>query len=283
MVAICLLGAPAALAGPRAGERYDGRSATGQRIYLSVHANGSRLSRYTFIVETRCSDGRRRPQGLFHLGERRVPIDAAGLFAYRSAAQRGFYPTRSGRALGRFRLSFSGGFDAPGDSVTGTIRATFRSRRFDCSSGPVGFTAYRDGTALAPWRDPLMATGLYVARGRGVTARLDALAPGRELLRGVIGYRVRCRSGATLRSARLFLNYRLGEQGRLSLPGRGAFRIPRAGVSVRIRYRLRLRFFAGHRVSGVWRVRAVVGRGGRPIDTCRMRRSFAGSFRSGPV
>jgi hypothetical protein len=282
-VAICLMGTPAALAGPRAGERYDGRSATGQRIYLSVHANGRRLSRYTFIVTTRCSDGRRRP--LFHRDERRVPIDAAGQFGHRSAAPRGFYPTRSGRVQGRFRISFSGRFDAPGDSVTGTIRATFRSRRFDCSSGPVEFTAYRDGTAMAPWRDPLMATGLYTARGRGVTARLNALAPGRELLRAVIGYRVRCRFGGTLISVRSFLNYRLGEEGRLSVAGRGSFRIPHDGVSVRTWFRLKLRFFesGGHRVSGVWWVRAVVSRDGRPIDTCGMRRAFSGSLRSGPV
>jgi hypothetical protein len=284
-VAICLLGAPAALAAPRAGERYDGRSATGQRMFLTVHANGSRLAGYAFIVRTRCSDGRRRPQGLLHPGERRVPIDAAGAFAYRSAAQRGSYRTRSGRVRGRFRLSFSGGFDAPGDSVTGTIRATFRSRRFDCSSGPVAFTLYRDGTALAPWRDAVMATGLYTARGRGVTARLRALAPGRVLLRGAIGYRVRCRTGGVLRSGRIFLNYGIGEEGRLSVPGRASVRIRRAGVSVRSRFRLSLRFSGegGHRVSGRWKLRAVVFRGGRAIDTCRMNRPFSGVFVRGPA
>jgi hypothetical protein len=279
VVAICLLCAPVALAGPRPGERYDGRSATGQRIYLSVRSDGSRLERYAFVVETRCSDGKRRTQGLLHPGERPVPIDAAGSFSHRSPAHRGGY----GRLRGRLRLSFTGSFDAVGDAATGTIEATFRSPRFDCSSGPVAFTVHRDGTAGAPWRDSLMATGTYRARGRGVTARLRALSPGRELLRGAIRYRAPCRAGGALTSGRTFLNYPLTERGRLRVTGRANFRIPSDRVTVRSRFRLSLRFLGGRRVRGAWRVRAVVYRGGRAIDSCRMSRSFRGTFRSGPA
>jgi hypothetical protein len=278
-VAICLLLAPPVLAGPRPGERYDGRSATGQRVYLSVRADGSRLERYGFFVRTRCSDGRQRFQGLIHRGERPVSIDAAGSFSHRSPAYRGRY----GRVRGRLRLSFSGTFDAAGDTATGTIEATFSGRRFDCSSGPVGFTVHRDGTAGAPWRDSLMSTGAYRARGRGVTARLRALAPGRELLRGTIRYRAPCRAGGALTSGRTFLNYPLSEHGRLRVSGRANFRIPSDRVTVRARFRLTLRFFGGVQVRGTWRVRAVVRRGGRAIDTCRMTRPFSGSFRSGPA
>jgi hypothetical protein len=278
-LAICLLLAPPGLAGPRPGERYDGRSATGQRVYLSVRADGSRLERYRFFVRTRCNDGRRRLQGLIHRGERPVAIDAAGSFSHRSPA----YRVRYGRVRGRFRLSFSGTFDAAGDTATGMIEATFRGGRFDCSSGPVGFTVHRDGTAGAPWRDSLMATGAYRARGRGVTARLRALAPGRELLRGTIRYRAACRAGGALTSGRTFLNYPLSERGRLRVAGRARFRIPSDRVRVRARFRLTLRFFGGVRVRGAWRVRAVVRRGGRVIDTCRMDRPFSGSFRSGPA
>jgi hypothetical protein len=274
-----LLLAPPAAAGPRPGERYDGRSATGQRIYLTVRADGTRLERYTFQVQTRCTDGRRRIQGLLHPRERPVGIDAAGAFSHRSPA----WPGRYGRVRGRARLSFSGSFDAVGDTATGTIEATFRARRFDCSSGPVGFTAHRDGTAGAPWRDSLMATGAYRAGGRGVTARLRALAPGRELVRGAIRYRAPCRAGGALTSGRTFLRYPLTERGRLRVAGRANFRIPSDRVTVRSRFRLALRFFGGTRVRGTWRVRAVVFRGGRAIDSCRMSRSFRGSFRSGPA
>jgi hypothetical protein len=278
-LAAVLLLAPPALAGPRPGERYDGRSATGQRIFLTVRADGARLERYTFQVRTRCSDGRRRLQGLLHPGEQPVAIDAAGSFSHRSPAYRGGY----GRVRGRLTLSFSGTFDAAGDTATGTIEADFRSGRFDCSSGPVAFTVHRDGTAGAPWRDSLMATGTYRARGRGVIARLRALSPGRELERGTIRYRAPCRAGGALTSGRSFLRYPLTERGRLRVAGRANFRIPRDRVAVRARFRLVLRFLGGTRVSGSWRLRAVVFRGGRAIDACQMSRSFRGSFRSGPA
>jgi hypothetical protein len=278
-LAAVLLLAPPALAGPRPGERYDGRSATGNRIMLTVRSDGSRLHRYFFGVRFRCTDGSRRLAGLGHPGERPVAIDTAGTFAHRSPE----YRFRYGRARGRFRVSFSGTFDAAGDTASGTIEATFRSRRFDCSSGPVGFTVHRDGTAGAPWRDSLMATGAYRARGRGVRARLRALAPGRELLRGTIRFRAPCRAGGALTSGRTFLRYPLTEQGRLRVAGRANFRIPSDRVTVRSRFRLALRFLGGTRVRGSWRVRAVVFRAGRAIDSCRMSRSFRGSFRSGPA
>jgi len=279
-LATMLAAAPGAAAGPRAGERYDGRSATGQRSFLSVRPDGTRLGRYTFLVLTRCTDGRRREQGLLHPGERPVAIDAAGNFQHTSPAYRGGY----GRVRGRLRFSFSGTFDGPGDTVSGTITATFRSRRgFDCSSGPVSFTFHRDGTAGAPWRDALMATGVYQARGRGVTARLNTLAPGRELVRGTIRYRARCRSGGNLRSGRIFLRYGIGEGGRLTAPGRASFRIPQDDVRIRARFRLTLRFSAGTSVSGTWRLRAAVRRGGRTIDVCRMRSQFSGAFVNGPA
>jgi hypothetical protein len=278
-LAALLLLAPPSLAGPRPGERYDGRSATGQLVDLTVNAAGTRLARYSFQVETRCSDGRRRVQGLLHPGEPPAGIDAAGAFAHRSRVWR----VRYGRVQGRARLSFSGTFDAAGDTATGTIEATFRSSRFDCSSGPVGFTVHRDGTPGAPWRDSLMATGTYRAAGRGVTARLRALAPGRELLRGTIRYRAPCRAGGALSSGRTFLNYPLSERGRLRVAGRANFRIPSDRVTVRARFRLALRFSGGTSVRGAWRVRATVFRGGQAIDSCRMSRSFRGTFRTGPA
>src|ERR671914_504225 len=231
--AICLLLAPPVLAGPRLGERYDGRNASGQRVYLSVRADGSRLERYSFVVRTRCSDGRLRLQGLTQRGERPVTIDVAGSFSHRSPAYRGRY----GRVRGRLRLSFSGTFDAAGDTATGTIDATFSARRFDCSSGPVGFTVHRDGTAGAARRTSPPSPPGHPARGGGG-------------------------AGAA---------------------GRARFRIPSDRVTVRARFRLTLRFFGGTRVRGAWRVRAVVRRGGRAIDTCRMNRPFSGSFRSGPA
>lgn len=282
---LLLLGAPGALAGPRPGERYDGKSATGQRIFVSVSDDGGRLDRYTFAVNTNCTDGERRLQGTIQKGETPTAIDAAGSFSHQSRIRRGFYSTSSGRVNGRFRTSFSGTFDATGDSVTGTIESTFESDRFDCSSGPVAYTIHRDGTPQAPFRDSVMATGLYNAAGKGVAARFRTLAPGRELVRGEISYKARCRSGGNLSSGRIFLNYLLSENGRRSIPGVATFRIREDNVSVRVRFLLTVRFFerGGHKVTGTWRVRAAVSRRGRQIDTCRLKKSFKGAFKSGPA
>jgi hypothetical protein len=282
---LLLLGAPAALAAPRPGERYDGKSATGQRIFVSVSEDGGRLDRYTFAVNTNCTDGERRLQGTIQKGETATTIDAAGSFSHQSRVRRGFYSTSSGRVNGRFRTTFSGTFDATGDSVTGTIESTFQSDRFDCSSGPVAYTIYRDGTPQAPFRDSVMATGLYTAAGKGVAAKFRTLAPGRELVRGEISYRARCRSGGNLRSGRIFLNYLLSENGRRSIPGVATFRIRQDNVSVRVRFRLTLRFFqsGGHKVTGTWSVRAAVSRRGRQIDTCRLKKPLEGAFKSGPA
>ncbi len=274
-----LIAAPAARAAPRAAERYDGKSATGQRIFLTVSADATRLSRYGFTVRSTCTDGRRRVQSLFDAQQSATTIDASGAFTHQSQSQRGFYPTSSGRVDGRFRTTFSGTFDAAGDSVSGTIESTFRSSRFDCSSGPVAFTIYRDGTPQAPFSDTVMTSGLYSASGKGVTARVRTLAPGRALLRADINYRARCRSGGNLRSGRVFSNYLLSDSGRRTIRGRARFRIRRDGVSVSIRFRLSFRFFesSGYKVAGSWNVRAKVSRGGRVIDTCRLQRSFRGT------
>jgi hypothetical protein len=248
-------------------------------MYLTVRKDGRSLHRYAFIVLTRCTDGKLRQQGLLHPGERRVAIDSAGRFSYRSAWQRGGY----GRVRGRLRLSFSGAFDASGDTAGGTIRATFRARRFDCSSGPVEFTVHRDGTAGAPWRDPLMATGLYRARGRGVRARIRALAPGRTLVRMNLTYRAPCRRARALQLGHIFRDYAISERGRMGEAARISHRIPAEGVVVRGRFRVRMRFSGGANVSGRWRVNVRLYRAGRAIDRCRMNRSFRGSFVRGPA
>ena len=281
---LLLVSAPGALGGPRAGERYDGKTAGGKRIYLSVSTDATRVARYAFAVETSCTDGKRRVQSLLDTGQTATSIDAAGSFAHQSQAQRGFYNTRSGRVNGRFRTSVSGTFDAAGDSVTGTIESTFRSKRFDCSSDPVAYTIYRDGTAQAPFSDSVMSTGLYAVavKKRDLAAQLRTLAPGRTVQRAEIKYRARCRSGGNLRSGRLFKNYVLSDGGRRSIAGRARFRIRKDKVSVSIRFRLTLRFFEsnGYKVAGSWSVRAKVSRGGRQIDSCRLKRSFKGSLES---
>jgi hypothetical protein len=282
---LLLICVPRALAGPQAGERYDGKSATGQRIFLSVSPSAGRLARYSFSVRTTCTDGKRRVQSLLHTGQAPTAIDAAGAFAHESQVQRGFYSTPSGRVDGRFKTTVSGTFDAAGDSVSGKIESTFRSSRFDCSSDPVSYTIYRDGTPQAPFSDAVMSTGIYNARGKGIATKINALAPGRTVLRAELNYRAGCTSGGNLRSGRVFLNYLLSESGRRSIAGRARFRIRKDNVTVRVRFRLGFRFFqsAGYRVAGSWRVRAKVFRRGRQIDACRMNKPFKGALAAPPA
>jgi hypothetical protein len=275
--------APAASAGPRPGERYDGKSATGERIFLRASNDGSRLAHYRFWVTTRCSDGRRRGQGLIDRGERPVGIAADGTFAYTSRVWRGTHRTPRGRVRGRLRVSFTGAFSAAGDVVSGEIRATFRSRRLNCSSGPLPYTIYVDGSPLAPWRDAQMATGIYTARGRGARLRMRTLAPGRTLLRATVTWRMRCAGGGRLSGAVSYINYLLNGE-RLSQPGHGTRRVaPEVTSSERWRLKLHFSQGAGYRVSGLWTMRAVVRRSGVTIDTCSMRRRFRGAFVSGPA
>jgi hypothetical protein len=282
LLAALLVSAPAASAGPRPGERYDGKSGTGEPIFLTVAKDGSRLAHYRFWTKVRCSDGRRRRQGLIDPGERRVGIAADGTFAYTSRAWRGFHRTPRGRVHGRLRLRFTGAFNAAGDAVTGEIRATFRSRRLNCSSGPIAYTMYVDGSPQAPWRDAQMATGIYTARGRGVRLRLRTLAPGRVLVRATISWRTRCARGGRLSGVNSYIHYPLNRE-RLSRPGHGT-RTVAPGVTSTERWRLKLAFSqsAGYRVSGVWTIRAVVRRRGVRIDTCGLSRRFSGSFQRGP-
>ena len=136
----------------------------------------------------------------------------------------------------------------------------------------MSYTIYRDGTPQAPFSDAVMSTGLYNARGKGIAAKVDTLAPGRTVLRAELNYRARCGSGGNLRSGRIFSNYLLSESGRRIIAGRARFRIRKDDVTVRIRFRLGFRFFesAGYKVAGSWSVRAKVFRRGQQIDACRL-------------
>ena len=185
---------------------------------------------------------------------------------------------------GRLRLRFSGTFNAVGDTVTGEIRTWFRSPRLRCSSGPVAYTAYLDGSPGAPWRDAELATGLYTASARGVRVRLRTHAPARELLRATVSWRTRCRRGGRLDGTNSYFRFFI-PRASLTEPGRGTRRVG-TGVTARERWRLELRFYVSggvYRVDGSWTIRSIVRRGGTRLDTCRLNRSFSGSFQRGPA
>ena len=75
----------------------------------------------------------------------------------------------------------------------------------------------------------------------------------------------------------------MSESGRRTVAGRARFRIRKDKVTVRICFRLTVRFLesAGYKVAGAWNVRGRVSRGGRIIDTCSLKRSLKGALNSG--
>lgn len=282
VVALLLASAPAASAGPSPGARYDGADPTGRPIWLSVAQDGSRLEDYLFQARIPCSDGKRRTQGLIAKGERPVLIDAAGAFTY-SSTGRLAHRTRRGAVRGRFALTVSGAFSAAGDVVSGTIETTFRSRRFDCSSGPVAYTLHLDGTPGAPWRDATLATGRYTAKQRGLAVNVDVLAPGREVVKATIDWSTRCENRDSRADRNLYSGYLLRD-GRMSVPGSGRRRVGKGDRFVASdRWRLTLRFTGGaaYRFTGRWRITSIVRLRGRLVAVCRFDKRFAGQYVSG--
>jgi hypothetical protein len=275
--------APAVPAAPPGvpGKRYDGKSATGQRNFVRLSGDGKRLTDYDFFVRTRCSDGRRRIQGLIAAGEPRTAVDPSGSFSFSGRRGRLSYPARGGRVSGRATIAVTASFS--GDTLSGTIRARFRSRRFNCSSGPVAFTLARDGTPGAPFRDAKVATGRYSARGRRIKiGQLRVLAPGRELTKMSFSWRARCRVGS-ISGTDTYGRFKLNGS---SLTIAGRRRNTYRPVRARERYRLKLRFFRSggtYRVRGEWRITSRLFRRGRQVDTCSGRFPFKGTFRSGPT
>ena len=143
------------------GQRYDGKSGTGDRIFLRATGGGARLSTYRFVVRTRCGDGRPGWGALDQDGEGPARIAADGTFSY-GTSRPSAYTLRGGKRVpGQSTFRLSGRFAPRGYSVTGTLESRFRSRGLSCDSGSVPFTAYLDGSPEAPFRSRNVTTGEY--------------------------------------------------------------------------------------------------------------------------
>jgi hypothetical protein len=120
-------------------------------------------------------------------------------FAKRGASR---FPNRRDRLIrGSEAISYSGRFSASGESVTGTISVALDSRTRKCSSGAVPYTLYLDGTAGAPFRNGVVATGTYVvSTSRGIRFRRPtrAFAPAEEVSHFRLTWRAPCRAGGSI-------------------------------------------------------------------------------------
>lgn len=270
---------PASATSPDPGKRYDGRSSTGQRVFVRLSDDGRRLAAYDIVARMTCSDGRRRVLGLNSIRERPVRIASDGSFSGRGRPGR----ARLGRVVGRAVTTFTGQFTGADDGVTGTIVARFTNRRLRCASRGATYRAFEDGTANAPFRDERMATGRYDARGFG-RLRFRAFAPSPSIDRVSFQWRIRCGRG-TISLGTISTGILVRPNGRFVRGGR--ISNVRVGRGFRLSYRFRLAgrfsFRAGYRVRGSFRARGAVRRNGRRFDGCRVRGGrFAGRFVSGP-
>lgn len=274
-----------ASAAPRAGERYDGRTATGQRVFVEVARGGARLSDYVFLVETRCSDGKVRVQGLNARNEPTVRIDSSGAFEKPVRSGRFTYPNAGRPITGTATLIFRGSFDGTGTAASGTVTATFRSKKLRCTAKPTEFRVDVDGSPRAPFRDGSVATGRYAVSGRGLTfTAFRPFLPGRSVDLVQLRFRARCGNGS-LTGRRLF-EFITIRGSSFAMSGRSNVTAG-PGLGFRDRFSIRGRFSrtadGTYRVRGTFRLRGSLVRRGTKVDTCRTGAvGFSGRLRSGP-
>ena len=271
---------------PAPGARYDGTNQSGDRVYVRVRADAAALAAYDVGSRMTCSDGKRRYLGLGSRGEPTVLVASDGSFQNIPVAGSFTYPNG---LKGQAKTSFQGQFTAK-DVATGTVTNTFTSKRVKCSSPPVPWTAYRDGTAQAPFRNAFMATGSYQAAGKGISFKqLETLAPARRITKLKFKWTVACASGREYRNTETYDPGELNRAGdtAVDLPGRNKFRL-RGGYVVSERFRLQIGFKqslnpAFYGVSGQFKMNATFRRRGKVVDSCRGTRKFSGRFVSGPA
>lgn len=142
--------------------RYDGRD--GSVSYLASVFIARRAGvKSTFVIafeQGRCSDG-----GVYGgtdgpYSRQGVKVTPSGVAAFRGYYRTAYWFTRTGR-----RVWGSERFDVlmhvTSTLVSGVLTDRFTSRRLRCSSGPVTFTAWRDGTPEAPFDTAYATTGRY--------------------------------------------------------------------------------------------------------------------------
>jgi hypothetical protein len=286
IAALSAIASPAAAA-PSAGGRYDGRvKGSPERAILKVANNRAGLTSYFLSARIPCSDGKSRTFGFNQ--EKEPPAKFTGdAFTLTSRTESRFrYEQKGADPVGSLNIAVAGTFGT--DTVSGTVTPTFTSKTARCSAS-VPFTMALDGTAGAPFRDAVMATGEYrVTHTDGISvAPFSTIAPGRLLNGLTIRWESDCGPG-TFNGRFPFVPLQLTSGGRFAVVK--ALDAGRAKGKKGVRYatsaNLSLRFSkqgSAYRVRGAWRATTVLTRGKKKLATCRSKRLvFNGRLRSGP-
>jgi hypothetical protein len=184
------------------GARYYGR-ANNSNYVATVWVASRRTAKSTFTIaftQGRCSDGGAYNGIDFPLRHQGFKINASGGAAFVGYYKHAYSFTRRGRMV-RGHEHFAVMMQFAGDSVIGVLTDTFSSRRLHCSSGPVSFAAWREGTAGAPLNTSYASTGWYRGRSRyGETMSMYVFVPLRwvQSLRITFFHGLRCSGGLRL-------------------------------------------------------------------------------------
>jgi hypothetical protein len=258
-----------ALAGPRAKAQYDGRDATNRQALMGVNKKGTRVA-FTFGTRAACTNGKRRALVFIDTDRRRLArVLPDGSF------------TKSLRdRLGS--ATVHGTFDAVGNTVTGTYSIVTRSGRSTCRTGDVAFTLHRDGTAGAPYRNTVVATGLYQAAGPGVVLGMRTVLPSRIIHGARVEYHTKCSSGK--RRAWSVAPLVLMHGSRFGAVVRHRQRLEAgAKATTRVRIAGAFTYDKGYKVAGTLSARNVINQPGQRPVVCRATIPFTGRFIRGPL
>ncbi len=258
------------------GAQYDGRSEDfGYLASIVVNGQGNGLKSFVFgFKHGTCSDGGHYGSGVGGSG-RDATIDAQGRLVESAFYPRAFWFNRHRRRVkGHERISFALQFNA--DQVTGSLRDEFDSRGLHCSSGPVSFSAFRDGSPNAPLKTSTIETGSYTGStvfigkddtyGRSV---VHVFLPLRVVASLSIGWQASCANGYTYGETSRFRDLPL-EGDRFGAAGHDFLPRNKHGLYARDRYRLSGSFLNNGIYRDVvnWHYSITIYRRGRRVGRC---------------
>jgi hypothetical protein len=252
------------------GARYDGRSSNWS--YSATIFVASRLTgKSRFFVgfrQGRCSDGGAYNGFDFSRVRQGFTIKASGGAAFTRRYSRAFFFTRRGkRVWGSERFSVLMQFS--GNTVSGVLTDTFRSRHLRCSSGPVSFTAWRDGTPQAPLNTSYASTGRYAGRSSyGDSMAMNVFLPLGVITRLRITFKagLSCTGGLSVRRPVTFTFTGISITG-TSFSFHGHNTVSGGGWHYRQRWSM-----TGNPIRDpVWSFVVTAWRNGRHYGTCRTR------------
>lgn len=237
---------------------------------LGVSTDGKQLSEFAFSFHSgKCSDGKPFTSEGGAKIDAAAPIGSTGDASYSRLFEHAWEPDRAGKRIaGHERFTFSATFD--GTDVSGKLRDSFKASKLRCTSGPIKFVAYRDGTPQAPLSTPQVTSATYTGSTSNGADRIAAktLVPWGLVTSATVTFKAGCTGGGTV-GASLSLGSAPLQGDRFKIRGGGSSSFGH-GFAGRTRYALTGNFFSDgvYRVKLKWSYTATIYLAGREVDRC---------------